>query len=243
MTTSDPDAFSTTKWTRVAKARGDSEESRRALAELCEIYYAPVDAFILATTRDTQIAQDLTHAFFARVLESHAFDGADRDRGRFRSFLLGAVKHFLAETQRRAKAAKRGGQVTHESLDHETETSPGRALPDQDTLPPDAFFDRRWALTVLQQAMDRVSREMAASDRKAQFTILKPWLIGDTAGLRQAEAANELGMSENAVKVAIHRLRKRFRESVKAEIGQTLTPGSSLEEELAHLEAALRRPQ
>lgn len=239
---SDDAAFHTTRWTRVAQSKGSSEEAQRALADLCETYYEPVHAFLRATVRNGEDAQEMTQAFFAQVLGQHAFDGANPERGRFRSFLLGAVKHFLWDQRRSHRAIKRGSGETPLSLDAGTTTSPGWTPPDNAQLSPDAEFDRRWALAVLAKALAEIRRESEAKNQKATFETLKPWLTGDVAGMRQAEAANQLGLSEGAVKVAIHRLRQRFREAVKAEISQTLVDSEQVTEELAHLEAALRRP-
>ena len=226
------DAFFTTRWTRVARSRGNSEEAKLALSELCEAYYDPVHGFIRVTVRDNEKANDLTQGFFANVLSRSAFDGADPNRGRFRAFLLGAIKHYLWDRRRHKQTAKRGGGEATLPLEEEQAASA--------QLPPDQEFDRRWALTILGKALTELRESMKANDDLAKFDALKPWLTGDSAGLLQTEAADQLGLSESATKVAIHRLRRRFRETVKAEIAQTLDKVDHIDAELAYLQQALR---
>ncbi|NCF84671.1 MAG: sigma-70 family RNA polymerase sigma factor [Verrucomicrobiaceae bacterium] len=226
------DAFFTTRWTRVARSRGNSEEAKLALSELCEAYYDPVHGFIRVTVRDNEKANDLTQGFFANVLSRSAFDGADPNRGRFRAFLLGAIKHYLWDRRRHKQTAKRGGGEATLPLEEEQAASA--------QLPPDQEFDRRWALTILGKALTELRESMKANDDLAKFDALKPWLTGDSAGLLQTEAADQLGLSESARKVAIHRLRRRFRETVKAEIAQTLDNVDHIDAELAYMQQALR---
>ncbi|MEN9021776.1 MAG: sigma-70 family RNA polymerase sigma factor [Verrucomicrobiales bacterium] len=226
------DAFFTTRWTRVARSRGNSEEAKLALSELCEAYYDPVHGFIRVTVRDNEKANDLTQGFFANVLSRSAFDGADPNRGRFRAFLLGAIKHYLWDRRRHKQTAKRGGGEATLPLEEEQAASA--------QLPPDQEFDRRWALTILGKALTELRESMKANDDLAKFDALKPWLTGDSAGLLQTEAADQLGLSESATKVATHRLRRRFRETVKAEIAQTLDNVDHIDAELAYMQQALR---
>lgn len=232
-------AFHTTQWTRVLAARGDSPESQAALGDLCGAYYGAVLAFIRRSGRDEEAARELTQEFFARVLAGRAFTGADPERGRFRSFLLGAVKHFLADAHDRAHAAKRGSGTAPLPLGVETDTSPGLELPDATAPDPEREFDRKWALTVLDRALAALAREQAEAGRATHFATLKPWLTGDTGTGSQADAARALDLNEGAVKVAIHRLRRRFRELVKAELAQTLADPAQVNDELACLQAAL----
>ena len=227
------DAFFTTRWTRVARSRGDSEEAKRALSELCEAYYEPVHGFIRAMTHDNEKARDLTQGFFATVLGKSAFDGADPNRGRFRTFLLGAVKHYLWDCRRYEQTAKRGGGKATLPLEEELAAS--------SQLPPDQEFDRRWALIILTKALTELREAMEANDELAKFEALKPWLTGDSAGLRQEEAAERLDLTLNATKTAIHRLRHKFRETVKAEIAQTLDNPDQIDAELTYLQDALRQ--
>ena len=250
-TTRAPAAFVTTHWTRVLEARGNSPEAQAALGELCTAYYAPVLAFLRRSGRDEDAARDLTQEFFARLLARRGLNTVERSRGRFRSFLLGAVKHFLADQLDRERAAKRGGGQTPLSLDASGsgDTTAGGGLKsaflqaaDPGTPVPDAFFDRQWALTILDRALAALAAEHDAAGKADQFQTLKPWLTGDTAQLSQADAAQRLDMNESAVKVAIHRLRKRFRELVKAEIAQTVGAGGDVQAELNYLLEVLSRP-
>jgi RNA polymerase sigma-70 factor (ECF subfamily) len=241
-TTPAAEAFRTTHWTQVLAARGDSSEARAALSDLCAAYYAPVVAFLRRCGREEDAARELAHAFFARVLERQSLGGANPARGRFRSYLLGALKHFVAGQHDRASAAKRGGGITHEPLSAGTDTSPGLELPDVSAPDAEREFDRKWALTVIERALAALAQEHAAEGGKAKFETLKPWLTGDDGAhppLSQAEAARALGMNEGAVKVAVHRLRKRFRAVLKAEIAATLNSPGDVEDELRHLIAAL----
>jgi len=231
--------FAATRWTLVARARGDDPTARLALSELCEAYYAPVVSFLRAEGRTDDAARELAHEFFARVLAGQSLSGAEAGRGRFRSYVLGAVKHFLADSRDHAHREKRGGGAVPEVLGVTgTDTSPGLQVPDP-CRPPDAAFDRQWAMTLLDRALSSLDEEMRAEGKADLFAVLKPWLTGDRAPQSQAEAAAQLGLSEGAVKVAVHRLRRRFREMVVTEIAATLDPTASAEEELRHLLAAL----
>jgi RNA polymerase sigma-70 factor (ECF subfamily) len=191
-----------------------------------------VRGFIRVWRRGDDRVDDLTHEFFEEILGRRGLVGADPGRGKFRSFLLGAVKHFLGRVSERERALKRGGGVVAEGMEAaEVVEEPG--------LPPDAAFDRGWALALLARALGELERQMGEDGRAEQFAVLKPWLTGD-AGRRQVEAAEALGMTETAVKVAIHRLRARFRGVVRAELAATLVMPEQVDEELGHLMAALQ---
>jgi RNA polymerase sigma factor (sigma-70 family) len=224
----------------VLRARGETPQARAALSELCEAYYQPVLRFLSYERRDEDVARELTQEFFARVLAGSGFADADPERGRFRSYLLGALKHFLADQRKQQQRLKRGGGTAVESLDA-ADGAESSALQIADTTvpAPEAFFDREWALTVVGRAMKSVEQEFASSGKTDQFNVLKPWLIGEAPSMPQADAARQLGLSEGAVKVVIHRLRKRYRDLVRSEISQTLHDPSQLNEELRHLIAAL----
>ena len=222
--------FRTTRWTRVLEARGSLESSKVALAELCEAYYEPVHAFLRATVRDGS-ARDLTHAFFAKLLEGDGLARLERKGdGKFRSYLLGAVKHFLADESKRKASEKRGGgrePVSFEAAEG-NEVGPSTQAEvrkaDATEPPDDAFFDRHWAYAVLGRALKQLEESV---ENREQFEVLKPWLGGNRSGaLSQADAAARLEMSEGAVKVAIHRLRQRLRALVKAEVAQTVEAGN-----------------
>jgi RNA polymerase sigma factor (sigma-70 family) len=236
---SSPAAFVTTQWTRVLEARGDSPEAKAALSDLCAAYYAPVFAFIRRNAPDEDSARDLTQEFFARLLARDGIATVDPQRGRFRSFLLGAVKHFLNDMRDHVHRLKRGAGQTIEPFDPGTDTSPSLELPDPNAPSPDREFDRKWALTLLDRALVVLAEEHKASEKSGQFEALKPWLTGDTENISQAEAARQLGLNEGAVKVAIHRLRRRFREVIKNEIGQTVGDRAQVDEELRYLLEAL----
>lgn len=167
------------------------------------------------------------------MLAKSEFGKPDPARGRFRNYLLGAVKHFLSEQRRVAATEKRGGGVVHEPLDGE--------MADASSGPDEAMFDRAWALALIGWALGELEKEMAAAGKEAQFATLKPWLDGN-ADTPQAEAAAALGLSGTAIKVAIHRLRERFRAKVRAEVAATLHDPAELDAELRHLVAALARP-
>ena len=237
-----PPAFAPTRWTLILRARGETPDARAALSELCEAYYQPVLRFLRREGREEDAARELTQEFFARVLGGGGFDEADPKRGRFRSYLLGALKHFLADQRKRDQRLKRGGGVTAESLDAPATDDEQASLQIADTsLPaPEAFFDREWALAVIDRALVVIENEFAAA-KGEQFHTLKPWLMGEAPSMSQADAARRLGLSEGAMKVVIHRLRKRFRDAVRAEISQTLRePAPALvDEELRHLIEAL----
>lgn len=229
---SSPATFVTTQWTHVLEACGDSPEAKAALSDLSAAYYAPVLAFIRLNAPNEDAARDLTQEFFARLFARHGIATVDPQRGRFRSFLLGAVKHFLADMRHHDHRLKRGAGQPMESIDAGTDTSPGLQLPDPKAPSPDREFDRKWALTLLDRALATLAREHEVSGKAGHFEALKPWLTGDTENISQAEAAARLGMNEGAVKVAIHRLRRRFREVIKHEISQTVSDPGQVDEEL-----------
>ncbi len=224
-----PGNFAATRWTLVAQAQGGDAAAQAALSELCAAYYAPVIAFLRARGRDEDAARELAHAFFEKVLAGGALGGADRARGRFRSYLLGAVKHFLADRHDRASAEKRGGGTQPELLDE-------AAHP---LVEDERAFDRQWALTLITRALEITESELRDAGKAEQFDVLKPWITGGGETLPQAAAAQQLRLSEGAVKVAIHRLRQRFREAVKAEIAQTVPTPGDVDDELRHLLAVL----
>jgi RNA polymerase sigma-70 factor (ECF subfamily) len=226
-----------TRWTLVLGARGESPVGQSALSELCEAYYAPVLTFIRQSGRQDEAARDLTQEFFARLLAGRGLDTVQQGRGRFRSFLLGAVKHFLADQHDRAQAAKRGGGQTVVSIEAGTGTGTTTELqiPDPAGPVPDTVFDRQWAVTLVERALDVLSAELASVRKAEQFDTLKPWLLGELDTLSQADAARQLGLTEGAAKVAIHRLRKRFRALVKAEIAQTVNDAAQVQDELRYL--------
>jgi len=241
--TSSTHTFHTTRWTLVQNARGESPEARQALSELCATYYAPVVAFLCREGRDDDAARELTHEFFAKVLADDSLGGVDRERGRFRSYLLGAVKHFLANHRRDAAREKRGGAAEHVVIRETTDTTPGIEVADSSAfglnVEADAAFDREWALAIVERSLALLESENLSAGQSAQFAALKPWLSPAASRAPQADTAAKLGISEGALKVAIHRLRRRFREITRAEIAQTLNDTADLDDEMRHLVNAL----
>lgn len=231
-------SFAPTRWTLVLKCRGDSEEAKVALSELCDIYYRPVFEFLKHDCGDEEKAQELANEFFARILQRGGLDNVDPQRGRFRSYLLGALKHFIIERRRFENRKKRGGDVLTESIDEKVELDDDdveKQIPDTSRLQLELLFDREWALTVIERALKEVENKYNAEGKARLFDLLKPWLAPSEQELSQREVAEKLGMSESAVKVAIHRLRQRFREAVKNELAQTVHNPSEIKDELNYL--------
>jgi len=230
--------FCTTRWTQVSRAKADSKEGRQALADLCNAYYEPVLAFLRCELRDADAAREMTHEFFAHVLHGDAITGAERERGRFRSYLLGAIKHFLSHRREASRRLKRGGGAECVSLNDE-DAAVARSVADLKALSPDASFDRQWALTVLARALEALRLECAAEGRDTFFEQVKPWLTGDAEHGDQAALAASCSLNAVALKVAVHRMKKRFRQAVKAEIAGTLDDPGEVEAEMRVLFAAL----
>jgi RNA polymerase sigma-70 factor (ECF subfamily) len=234
-----PARFASTRWSLVqAAAQRGSPASDEALAALCQTYWYPLYAYARRVT-DPDSALDLTQEFFARLLEKDYLLQADRERGRFRSFLLTAFKHFLSKEWERGRAQKRGGGRSTLSLDFRTGESRYRFEP-VDTMTPEAIYERRWALTLLEQALTQLRQEMAAAGKERLYDCLKHALAGDEASQPYSEIARQLGMSEGAVKAAVHRLRRRHRELLRAAIGETVADESEIDAELRDLFAAVR---
>jgi RNA polymerase sigma-70 factor (ECF subfamily) len=230
----DTQPFLTTRWTRVCLAKETSEDGRRALAELCEAYYEPVVAYLRCELRDAAAARDLSHAFFAEILGGGRIRGADPTRGRFRSYLLGAVKHFAARHRQAASRQKRGGGIETVPMDDAEAATVADA-----GLSPDAAFERQWALIVLGRALESLENECAATGRAAFFAVAKPLLTGEVEHGAQASVAEACGMTVSALRMAVHRLRRRLRDFVKAEVAGTLDDPALVQEEMRALFAAL----
>ncbi|MBK8036908.1 MAG: sigma-70 family RNA polymerase sigma factor [Verrucomicrobiaceae bacterium] len=230
-------SFHTTRWTRVGLAKTGSEDGKRALADLCDSYYEPVVAFLRWELRDADAARDMSHAFFSEMLAGGTIAGVEQGRGRFRSYLLGAVKHFLANQREAARRMKRGGGVVNVSLDEDL--SGVLNLPDERQISPDAAFDREWALTTLAHAMETVKQECEKEGKADFFHQIKPWLTGDATHGDQGAVAEACAMSPAALKMAISRLRRRFRDCVRAEVAGTLDDVAMVETEMQELFAAL----
>jgi DNA-directed RNA polymerase specialized sigma24 family protein len=233
----DEHAFHTTQWTQVLSTRGDSDIAREALSDLAERYYAPVVAFLKREGRGEDAARELAHGFFAWLLSRDTF--AKLDRGRFRSYLLGALKHYISYERERAGRQKRGGDVTHVAIGASTGTSLGFDPADDLALPPDREFDRLWALHILSEAMHALEGEWNSSGRAEQFVSLRPFLDVEPAHGVLAEFAAITGKNEATLRSQLHRLRRAFRRQVKAQIAPTLEAEGELEGEMELLFAAL----
>ena len=242
-------AFHTTNWTQVIAASGKSPPARQALRELCEAYYAPVELFVrrfrsARNAGQSDDARDMTHEFFAKLLEGNSLGHVDATRGRFRSYLLGAVKNFLSDQFDRERAVKRGGGQTPQSLDqHESDsefgTSAALEVVDPQGFPPDAWFDRQWALTVVERAIASLRADAEARGEILNFEVLQRWLVTPSSHDTAIEAARSLNLSEGAFKVAVHRLRKKFRHVVTERIAHTVGYSAEVQDELSSLIAAL----
>jgi RNA polymerase sigma-70 factor (ECF subfamily) len=235
--------FVPTRWTLVLRAQGATAESRAALSDLCASYYEPVRRFLQREGRDEDAARELAQEFFAGVLARGGLGVADPGKGLFRTYLLGAVKHFLFDQRKHAARAKRGAGAVPESLDAVGEDGEEPTLQVADTSEGmgDAWFDRDWALTLMARALDALAEQFRSEGKAVLYEALEPWLVGDVGGATQLDVGQRLGMSESAVKVAVHRLRKRFREILKAEIAQTLPEGGDPAAELGYLAEVLVR--
>ena len=231
--------FATTHWSVVRSAgRPDSVHYRQALETLCRTYWFPLYAYLRRHGYGAEAAEEHTQAFFARLLEKRGLRLADPARGKFRSFLLAALKHFVANELKRAKALKRGGRMKTLSLNFEKAESQ-YALEPADRLTPEKLFERSWALTVLERTMGRLADESKAADKQKLFDRLKIYLTTDRGSVPYAEVAPELGMTEGAMKVAVHRLKKRYRELLRDEIAQTVEYEEQVDEEIRELFKAL----
>jgi len=232
--------FATTHWSVVLTARqGGSSEAEAALEKLCSAYWQPLYAYIRRDGYEEAEAQDLTQEFFARLLAKDYLQRLHHQKGKFRSFLLAYLKNFLAEQRRKAGAQKRGGGYVFVSLNESAED--GYLLEPVDELTPDQVFERRWAQTVLQMALDRLRIEYTARGQRALFERLQDYQPHEPGGQSYAQLGNELGMTEAAIKSAVQRMRQRHRELLREEIAQTVTRPEEIEEELRHFRALLTR--
>ena len=235
-----PAVFATTHWSVVLTAgETDSQQAAEALEKLCRAYWYPLYAYVRRKGYAAHDAQDLTQEFFARLLARNYLSVADRNRGKFRSFLLGCLEHFLAREWTRAHAQKRGGGKLLFSLDEMDAENRYLREPAHE-LTAEKIFDRRWATTLLDQAMTRLREECLASQKGDLFAKCQDYLSGERGEASYADLAASLAMSEGAIKVAVHRLRQRYGELVRAEIAQTVASPDEVDEELRYLFAVLR---
>jgi RNA polymerase sigma-70 factor (ECF subfamily) len=229
--------FATTQWKVVIQARdGTESQARLALESLCQAYWFPLYAYVRRRGHDADQARDLTQAFFADLLGRNFLETIDRSKGRFRSFLLASLEHFLSHERDKANARKKGGGALPVSLDTADAEVRYRLEPaDRET--PEVVFERRWGLTVMERTMERLRAEY--DDQTGRFEQLKPCLTGDNPG-RYAQIAATLGTTETAVKAAVHRFRQRYGQLLREEIAETVTSPAEVDEELRHLLAVVR---
>lgn len=232
-------AFVTTQWSVVLAAQGDSPAVAEALEKLCRTYWRPIYSFVRREGRTVEDAQDLTQDFFLRLLERHDFNAVRREKGRLRSYLLVSLKHFLINERQRALSIKRGGGRVILSLDEILARERNDPEP-EDALTADRIFERRWALTVLERVLDELGKEYESAGNGPLFDRCKELLADESRQISQAEVASSLGMTENAVKQAYHRFRRRYRELLREEIAQTVAAPGDVDDELRHLIGVLR---
>ena len=235
MSLSEPSRFATTQWSLVLRAaQPEDSTARAALETLCRRYWFPLYTFARRRVSEIHEAQDLTQEFFLRLLEKNSLAAASPERGRFRSFLLTSLKNFLANEWDRATARKRGGPFKALSLDWDSGES-RLALEPAHQLTPEREFERQWALTLLDVVILRLQEEFATADKSRQFELLKETLTGSRAAIEYATVAAELQMSEEAVRQAAHRLRKRYRELLREEVAATVECDDEVEDEIGRL--------
>jgi RNA polymerase sigma factor (sigma-70 family) len=224
--------FHTTQWTLVFSAAADDADAESALNALCERYWYPVYAFIRRQGHDATEAEDLTQAFYAKLIEKEYLSQVDRNRGKFRTFLLASVKHFLYNEHDRAVAKKRGGGAAHVPID--LTGADERYASEQGGLSPEEIFEKRCALSLLDTALQRLRDEYIERDDLRQFEALAPLLPGDSPDLYE-KVADELGMSRGALRVAIHRMRARFRMILREHVASLVAASDQVDEEIRHL--------
>jgi len=228
--------FAATRWSIVLAAGGehDATATRRALEELIQAYWFPLYAYVRRQGCQAVAAEDLVQGFLARLLEKEDLAQVDRSKGRFRSFLLAAMKNFMANERARDRALKRGGGVRVLALDS-LDAEARYAVEPAEDMTPERLFDRRWALAVLDQVLARLRREFLDAGNGALFEAIKDCLTPDRGKLPYAQLARRLGMTEGALKVAVHRMRRRYRDLLRHEIAQTVETPAQVDEEIAYL--------
>ena len=232
--------FPNTRWSVVQLAAGaPSSESAQALEIICRSYWYPLYAYVRRCGQPPHDAQDLTQEFFRRLLEKNWLDSAAREKGRLRSFLIVALKNFMSNEWDRNSAQRRGGGRSHVTID--TDFAESQFAADPRSLPPDETYDRQWALTLIALTSRRLRAEFTAAGKPGDYDTLKNCLLAERGAIDYAGLAKKLGVSDGAARVAVHRLRKRFREIYREEIIHTLAEGADVAAELRHLAAALAR--
>jgi len=231
-------AFATTHWSVVLTAQGESPAAHEALEKLCRTYWRPIFAFLRRQGIRPEEAEDLTQGFFAQLLERRSLNAVRKEKGRLRSYLLGALKYFLADEQRRAMAIKRGKGQRLIPLE-ELRAGERIEMEPADPGTPEMIYERRWALTVLEHVLSRLKDEYRAAGNAALFDSLKQLLPDEPGSPSQAEIAARLGMTENAVRQAFYRFRQRYQSLLREEIAHTVATPGDIEDELRHLIAVL----
>lgn len=232
-------SFTTTHWSMVLEAQGETPAAQRALEILCRTYWRPLYGFVRRHGLGREEAQDLVQEFFARLLEHRNLETVRREKGRLRSYLLVSLKRFLATERHRAIGVKRYESGPHIALDELLESEVAD-LELAETWSADRLYERHWALAVLEQVLGRLESEYQAAGNALLFDRLKEFLVGEPGVLTQAEIATELGMTENAVKQAFHRFRQRYRMLLREQIAHTVAQAGDVESELRHLVSVLR---
>ncbi len=233
-----PVAFTTTHWSVVLEAQGESSAAHEALEKLCGIYWRPIYSFVRRQGIRPEEAEDITQGFFAQLLERRKFSALRKEKGRLRSFLLGALKYFLADEQRRAMAIKRGKGQRLIPLE-ELRAGERIEMEPSDPMTAEMIYERRWALTVLERVLGRLKDEYMAAGKTALFDALKELLPDEPGSSSQAEIAAQLGMTENAIRQAFYRFRQRYQSILREEIANTVATPGDIEDELRHLIAVL----
>ena len=232
--------FTTTHWSVVLLAgQADSPHATDALEKLCRTYWYPLYVYVRRQGNSPEDAQDLTQNFFSRLLEKNYFAKADPDRGKFRTFLLRSMKNFLVNEWKRAGRVKRGGDLTFLSIDANVAEDRYGAEPANQSNP-DAAYEQRWAVTLIEQVLTALRQEFNAADKARLFEELKGFIWGDKSTASYAEIAGHLNLTEGTVKVAVHRLRQRFRQLLRAEVAHTVARPEDVDGELRHLIAVVR---
>jgi RNA polymerase sigma factor (sigma-70 family) len=227
--------FPTTRWSLIVSSRQrPTVGSREALASLCNTYWYPLYAYVRRQGESVENAQDLTQGFFSRLLEKHYLEDFDRERGRFRTFLVAAFRHYVTNERDRERAQKRGGDQPPLRLDLQDAEQRYRLEPSHN-LTPERIYERRWALTLLERSMERLRTEAV---NQSHFDRLRVFLTGES-GVSYRQVAEHLGMTEGALKVAVHRLRRRYGDLLREEIAQTVASPEEIKEELNYLLSAV----
>ena len=232
-------AFNTTHWSVVLEAQTESPTAHEALEKLCQIYWPPIYSFVQRKGIDSEEAKDVTQEFFADLLQHRSLTAVRKEKGRFRSYLLGALKYFLADERRRAMAIKRGKGQRPIALE-ELSVDEWREMEPAGSLTAEQIYDRRWASTLLERVLGLLKNEYVAADNAVLFDCLKQLLPDEPGSPSQADIAGELGMTTNAVRQAFHRFRQRYQLLLREEIAHTVATPGDVEDELNHLIAVVR---